>query len=503
MVLEGPGGRYELAETARMPAWSAVDGLAAAGPDEHEVETTWFDTAGQRLAAAGVALWCRRGGAEPGWGVSLPEPVGESLRVGFARGEAKRRTPQPPAGLVALLRAFTRDEPVAPVARVLTEHRSWRLSDGRGGEVLTIVEERSGGDTLGPSTTRREWREVDLRPGGSGDGELVRAVERRLRKAGGKRRAARSPLARTLGRRLGPRPASVDRGSDLGTALLAYLREQAAALAAHDPAVRRDLADAVHQMRVATRRLRSALRAYRDVLEPGATGPLDGELRWIASVLGPARDAEVLEERLRGAVAALPSELVLGPVDAQLTRYFAARAAAARAEILAALDGERYLTLLADLDALLADPPLTGRATVRGRRNVAAVVARAHRRVDRALDAALREPPGEDRDLALHAARKAAKRLRYAVEVAAPVLGKRARSLLPPLKQLQDVLGDHQDAAVSMPVLRELGAQAGTEGGNGFTFGLLYAHAAAPAPEADLRERRATLDAAVGRLPGC
>jgi inorganic triphosphatase YgiF len=60
---------------------------------------------------------------------------------------------------------------------------------------------------------------------------------------------------------------------------------------ARDPAVRRELPDAIHQMRVATRRMRSALQAYGRILDRARTRHLTDELKWLASVLGPARDS--------------------------------------------------------------------------------------------------------------------------------------------------------------------------------------------------------------------
>jgi CHAD domain-containing protein len=96
-----------------------------------------------------------------------------------------------------------------------------------------------------------------------------------------------------------------------------------------------------------------------------------------------------------------------------------------------------------------------------------------------------RQPPGEDRDLALHETRKAAKRLRYATEAVQPALGKPAARLRKRLKAVQELLGEHQDTAVSRPVLRELAAQAHLDGGNGFTYGLMYATETARAERAE------------------
>src|SRR5205085_4860795 len=112
-------------------------------------------------------------------------------------------------------------------------------------------------------------------------------------------------------------------------------------------------------------------------------------------------------------------------------------------------------------------------------------IQRAYRRVESRMADAQRQPSGEDRDRALHETRKAAKRLRYATEAVEPTLGKPATRLTEALKSVQSLLGDHQDAAVLRPVLRELAAQAHLEGGNGFTYGLLYATETARAERAE------------------
>ena len=69
--------------------------------------------------------------------------------------------------------------------------------------------------------------------------------------------------------------------------------------------------------------------------------------------------------------------------------------------------------------------------------------------------------------------RKAAKRLRYATEVVAPALGTHARRMVKRVKAVQELLGEHQDSVVARGLLREMGAAAPTEGGNGFAFGWL------------------------------
>jgi CHAD domain-containing protein len=135
---------------------------------------------------------------------------------------------------------------------------------------------------------------------------------------------------------------------------LAYLWEQADAIRAADPAIRRDVPDSVHAMRVACRRMRSTLQSFRTLLDRERTDSVVVELRWLAGELGGARDLEVQEERIGHAVATLPPEIALGPVAAQVVRFFGRRRPEASATASAALDGDRYLVLLDTVDALLA-----------------------------------------------------------------------------------------------------------------------------------------------------
>ena len=94
--------------------------------------------------------------------------------------------------------------------------------------------------------------------------------------------------------------------SSAGQVVLAYIRDQVAAISRYDPLVRRDEPDAVHQMRVATRRARSALQAFGTMIDRDATRPLCAELRWLAAALGQARDGEVLQARLTADLATIP-----------------------------------------------------------------------------------------------------------------------------------------------------------------------------------------------------
>ena len=105
--------------------------------------------------------------------------------------------------------------------------------------------------------------------------------------------------------------------------LLASLQAQAAALATLEPDVRADAHDAVHQMRVSARTLRTNLRTFQDVL-PGEKKRLAliEELGWLGDALGPAREAEVLAAQVLGLLERTPPEYVLGPVRARVEAVF-------------------------------------------------------------------------------------------------------------------------------------------------------------------------------------
>src|ERR1700678_1077451 len=139
-----------------------------------------------------------------------------------------------------------------------------------------------------------------------------------------------------------PRPSS-----SAGEAVMAYLRTQVAALTALEAQVRAGEPDSVHQMRVATRRLRAALRSFHKVIPAADSAPLAAELQWLGHILGRARDDEVLTAHLQARLQTVPAELLIGPVQARVQGHFAPRRAASVAALLEALDSPRYTALLA------------------------------------------------------------------------------------------------------------------------------------------------------------
>ncbi|MGM7445291.1 CHAD domain-containing protein, partial [Streptomyces tunisiensis] len=272
-----------------------------------------------------------------------------------------------------------------------------------------------------------------------------------------------------------------------GDHVLAYVRAQRDALVELDPAVRQDVPDAVHRMRVATRRLRSTFRSFRAVLDRAATDPVAADLKWLAAELGKDRDQEVLAERLTQALGRLPADQVTGPVAERLAAWSEARHKGAHHELVAILDSRRHLTLLDTLDALLADPPLRKKAAARPDKVLAKAVRKDFGKLAGLVEHALELPPGTERDTALHEARKKTKRTRYAAEAAVPALGEPAEESVKDMKSLQSLLGDHQDSVMARRTLRELAAVAHAAGESDFTYGVLHAgeaHRARAAEEA-------------------
>ena len=448
--------KYELPAKAELPSLSEL--ATSVGPRDEKLEAVYYDTLSLRLIRSGLTLRKRTGGKDAGWHLKIPAGDDTREELHFPLGDSNT----PPDELVELTLGFTRGVALVPVARIVTHRASWQLVDEAGTAIGELTDDHVRAENLS-SSVRDDWRELEVELAEDADAALLDRAERRLRKAGLRRARYGSKLARVLKPAGGREP-----GASAGDQLAAYLARQVEALLAHDLLARRDTPDAVHQMRVATRRLRAVLRAYRKLLDRSRVDRLRAELKWLGGRLGPSRDLEVMDGNLTEAVDALPPDLAIGPVQARLTRHFSPARADAQRAVVRTLRTKRYLTLLDQLDRFVTDPPLTKRAGRRAGRELPEHVRRAYRRTRRLVSAA------DDTDASLHAVRKAAKRLRYAAEVAVPELGKPADRTRKQARKITKILGDHQDSVVVRPVLRELGTQAHLAGENGFTFGLLH-----------------------------
>lgn len=491
-----------------LPDLSGVPGVAAVvDKGLAELDATYYDTPDQRLAAASLTLRRRTGGADAGWHLKLP--VSEGVRDEI-RAPLSDTVPRALSGLV---RSRVRDTELVPLVRLLSARDVRHLVDGSGALLAEVSLDRVRAERLDGGGGTAAWTEIEVELADDGDPAFLDKVEKKLRKAGLHRSAAPSKLAKALaetGRRAGKRsggrapeggraatPAPATDPVTAGDHVLAHLRAQRDAIVELDPAVRRDVHDSVHSMRVATRRMRGTFGSYAKVLDPAVTGPIGDELKWLAGELGVDRDREVLTERLTQALAELPRTLVGGPVRTRLRTWAHARHGGSRRRLLAVLDGKRYLALLTALDDLVTDPPLLAAAAGDPGKVIAKAVRKDFARVSELVGRAIDGQPGTDRDLAVHEARKKAKRARYAAEAAVPALGAPATRLARAMKSLQSLLGDHQDSVMTREALRELAALAHAAGESSFTYGVLYGREEqrAAAVEAALPEAwRATLE---------
>ncbi|MEU4151071.1 CYTH and CHAD domain-containing protein [Streptomyces sp. NPDC026659] len=458
----GDGGFPEVTGTAGV-ARVADRGVA-------ELDATYYDTTDERLAAASLTLRRRTGGGDAGWHVKFPVAPGVRDEIRAPLSDTV------PEEIAALVRSRVRSAGLVPVIRLRSARHVHHLLDADGTLLAEASTDTVTAERLNRAGGTAHWTETEVELADGGDPALLDRIEKRLRAAGLTPSKSLSKLARALeetggrGSGAGAPAAPVTAGDHV----LAYLREQREAILSGDPAVRRDLPDAVHRTRVATRRARSALRGFRTVLDPAVTAPLAAELKWLAGELGLDRDQEVLAERLTADLDGLPDDLVTGPVHERLTGWATARHHHTRAHLIGVLDSARHLALLDTLDALLADPPLLKGAARKPGKTLAKALRTDFAKLSRLVDTALELPPGEERDRTLHEARKKAKRTRYGAEAAVPALGAPARALVKSMKSLTTLLGDHQDGVMARRTLRELGAVAHGAGESAFPYGVLY-----------------------------
>jgi len=208
-------------------------------------------------------------------------------------------------------------------------------------------------------------------------------------------------------------------------------------------------AEDVHQTRVACRRLRSDLRTFDAFVDPEWAESLRTELGWLGAELGAVRDHEVLLERLRAEIDRLPDserDTAARVVQRLVTNWETTRAA-----MLAALATPRYHALRAAMQDAATTPKCTEAASAPARKALPLVVKRPWRKLAAGV-AALGDDPADEQ---LHEIRIRAKRARYAAEAVAPLFGGQARKFAAAMAQVQEVLGEHQDAVVARQWLAE------------------------------------------------
>ncbi|NYE00321.1 CHAD domain-containing protein [Kineosphaera limosa] len=527
--------KFELSRDDRLPRLAGLGPITTVGPARRMVQTAvYHDTPDLALLAAKHTLRRRTGGTDAGW--HLKAPGGQSDDGAWRRteytaplGSARSFVP---ASLREVIAPIIGREVLLPVCVLRTVRVRRELLDADGARIGLLEDDTVEAWRPGRagSELRITWREVEVEivtaepavaisapEAEAASSSVVAAVLAGFETIGVAPSRAPSKLARaleSLGLQPGPSvavPEDVSIAADVTGARLAVWRYAAAQLGviqALTGAVRDDAPDAVHKMRVATRRLRATLRTIRPWLDAEQTQAMRRQVRWLTRTLGGARDGEVVRERILGELDELPRRDVRGPIRNRLRRELNSTHAQAHERAVAALDSPRYERLLANIaDFLLALP-----WRKRRRRSLHdLLLAATHRVQKRAVLADEADTPAE-REFELHEVRKKGKAARYAVEAAtkfAPEpheLGDAAegaaddaeeaeaaardsagaegeesagRQPLDPAQELaawvdlQELLGDHQDAVVARETLRRIAAQARAAGEDTYSYGVL------------------------------
>jgi CHAD domain-containing protein len=455
-----------------------VPGVVSADAATHiTMNAVYYDTPDLRLAREGVTLRRRSGGADAGWHLKLPVlahtvPDGTGVRDEIQLPDSAVI----PAELRRLVTVWVRTAVLAPVATLASERTIQMLRGADDAALAELVDDTVSVE--GGSHNQAQFRELEVEDTGGGE-SIVAQVAGVLRDAG----AVGGEFVPKVVRALGPQattpadpppPLPVAANDPVNDMVAATLRQYTRLLMTYDVAVRRGLDDAVHQMRVATRRLRSALQSFELLLDKEWADVLASELHWLAGILGTARDSEVLRDRLAQAANALPAEAKPAAVAAKIAEICDKRYQLAYDEVTAALAGERYVALIERLVDCATYPRTTDearrpasvvlipaiKASWSGMRRRAAPVTRRHGARATAAD--------------YHQVRIAAKRLRYLCDAAAPALGPKARKLAVQAARVQDVLGEHHDAVVAAQFIADV-AVSPRLGASGFGLGLLFA----------------------------
>jgi CHAD domain-containing protein len=469
--------KFDVPAGFTIPELSDLPGVVQiAEPVPHRLDATYFDTPDLRLVANRITLRRRTGGDDAGWHLKRPRADGDRDELRVPLGRISKTVP---TALLTPVAVHLRGATPLPVVRLVTARTVHRLLGDDGVVLVEIAQDdvtASRPQTGGQTTRLDNWSELEVELVG-GDQALLDAVVERVIVAGATASLSASKLSRALGDSLpARRPQRPEGVKKRGAAavLFQYLREQVERLKVADPLVRADEHDAVHQMRIAARRLRSAFSTFRPMLDRAVTAPLRGELQWLGTALGAARDAEVTRDHLRGLVEAQPAELVLGPVVERIVESLDARYRAAHDEVLADLDTSRYFDLLDTLDRLVDDPPFTPLALGRADDVLLPLVAKTFQRIHALVQAAQAETDPHHHDELLHEVRKAAKRARYAGEALTPSYGKPAKAWAARMEGLQEALGEHQDTVAVRSRLLTLAEEAAAVGENTFTYGRLH-----------------------------
>lgn len=423
------------------------------GPVELQQQDTYLDTRTDELVAAGLAVRVRDSAGLRT--VELkPVPIERSLVLARSEFTCALR-PGEDAGervrtWVAELFGLELGETPREVLTLTTTRRRFAVSiDGTAME-LCVDHVRAAE----PHARRASFHELELELR-SGDAAVLRELAVQLSKRAGLSASHRTKFERAraslgLGEfRYGAKAPSPDADALLVDAARAVVHAWWQTVLAHVPGVRVGLdPEHVHKMRVAMRRLRTALRVYEAAFDPEAGDDFRRRLRSFGRLLGQVRDYDVQREAIpawRSAFVGIAAE-AWADVDDRLVR----RRHRARSQVLQAMRSEAWRELVVAAERCIASAVPGLRHTVG-----AAAAGLVATRVERCARAFARLRDDGDAEDA-HALRIEIKNLRYTVEFFAPVLGPHVEEPLRAVTELQDRLGEVQDGVQTGRLAGEL-----------------------------------------------
>jgi triphosphatase len=440
---------------------------ALARPPRRLVDS-YLDTDDWRIARAGFVVRTRRRGRQDEITLKDSHPAeGNGLRQRLEVTEIL-----PPAGVAGLgrdgpvgrrLRAIVGTRRLHEVLQIRTRRRPFALRVGGVDAAEVALDDTMivVGDGQRPMQLRRV--EVEVRP------EWLDALEpivEQLRVSCGLQPARLSKFEAGLlgvGEEIPGTPdlgsTDISAASTMGELAFAVLRRQLGVVRAKEPGTRLgEDPEELHDMRVATRRLRAAFSLFAGVLPVRAQAYRE-ELGWLGRLLGTVRDLDVQLQGL-AAMAATDIDRSIGPdVDghdplAELSALLERERAAARTAMLSGLDSVRWDRLAKGLTAMAQQGPArrSRAARVPAEIGLPELVFTRHDKVARAAKRAKRSGVVSD----FHGLRIRCKRLRYALEFSADVYGDRTSRFVRELTVLQDELGEMQDAEVASLQLEAL-----------------------------------------------
>lgn len=461
--------KYDIPEGSAKPDLSKLGGgLSAGEPNTEKLVAEYVDSPDLVILGARCVLRRRTGGDDEGWHLKRPRSGDERIELHAPVGSPRRVPPELRAEFAEILS----DRPVLPLVELTTMRTTtevWGAADTEGAErplVALICEDDVHAKVVRLGHQRElAWREYEVELVGDAPLRVFDEVESALFAAGLVASAHKSKMVRSLEGVEATPPATA--GGPVGAAVVAALARRFGEFQASEALARTDEPDAVHQTRVAVRRLRSLLTVFADVFKKGATDELRDELQWVGRVLGEPRDAEVLSEVLAAEFEALgadETQLRVGEVQHLVLGWLGERHEAAFSEFLAAVDSARWDALHVKIVDFLADPPLAARAELRAAGAMRRAARDAMRRVAARTDRARKKPQKSER---WHDVRKSVKSVRYAFEALEGLPDLKAGGERKAWKRVAKVFGGVQDGALLDDELTSLIARVQAEASDG------------------------------------